>query len=401
MKPTLKGEPFLKTEARRFKGSYLSYVSIYFFTYFAMAAFSAVLSVYLTGIGKTATEMSFIVSASGLFSFAMVPAVGYLCDRTGKPRLISGILLLGMGLMSLLFAWCRQVWALFLLNGLIMSFLNSVMPVSERLAGSCKFRYGTLRVWGTFGYAAGAQVAAVAVQSFPPIVLFSLVLASSLLAAVGFLGAEDPLLPDPPPQEKDRERVKLSSFLKNSQFLLYLGISFLCAGCSGVNMTYAPMLLNEMGMPTGQVGTVLFFSTLVEIPIILFSNKFMDRFSGKTLLTLTFTIFIAQYLFYGFSHTAWVVVAAMILLKAVASTLMMMIILKIVRNLVSPSLTTTGLSIVNSVNNLGTIILQNLGGVAVDHSSVHALYLGMAGLSVLGLLLTLLLRVGNDQKVFS
>ncbi len=391
----------MKSGVRRLKGSYLSYVMIYFFAYFAMSAFSAVLSVYLTGIGKSATEMSFIVSAAGLFSFVMTPAVGYLCDRTGHPRRISGILLAGMGLMALVFSQCRQVWALFLLNGLIMSFLNSTMPVSERLASSSKFRYGILRVWGTFGYAVGVQAAGVAIQSFPPVVLFSLVLVSALLAALGFAGAEDPL-PDPAEEREEKaERAKLSSFLKNRQFLLYLVISFLCAGCSGVNMTYAPMLLNELGVSTSLVGTVLFFSTLVEIPLILFSNKFMDRFSGKTLLLVTFCIFILQYLFYGLFSAPWVVVTAMILLKAMASTLMMMLILKIVRNLVAPELTTTGLSVVNSLNNLGTILLQNLGGVVADHSSISTLYLGMAGAAVAGLLLSLFLKIGNDRKVFS
>ncbi len=391
----------MKSGVNRLKGSYLSYVMIYFFAYFAMSAFSAVLSVYLTGIGKSATEMSFIVSASGLFSFAMTPAVGYLCDRTGHPRWISGILLAGMGLMALVFAQCRQVWALFLLNGLIMSCLNSVMPVSERLASSSKFRYGILRVWGTFGYAVGVQAAGVAIQNFPPMVLFSLVLVSALLAALGFAWAEDPLPDSDDQREEKAERVKLSSFLKNRQFLLYLVISFLCAGCSGVNMTYAPMILNELGVSTSLVGTVLFFSTLTEIPLILFSNKFMDRFSSKTLLLVNFGIFILQYLFYGFFSSPWVVVPAMILLKAMASTLMMMLILKIVRNLVAPELTTTGLSVVNSLNNLGTILLQNLGGVVADHSNISTLYLGMAGAAVVGLLLSLFLKIGNDRKVFS
>jgi len=378
----------------------MSYVLIYFFVYFAMASFSSVLPVYLTGVGKSATEMSLIVSAAGLFSFAMVPVVGYLCDRTGKPRLVSGILMLGMGLLALIFPLCHGVWALFLLNGLIMSFMNSVMPVSERIAGATKFRYGVLRVWGTFGYAAGAQAAGVAIQSFPAMVLFVLVLLSALLGVLGFAGAEDPILPDSAREKGRRERVRLSSFLKNPQFLLFLVIAFLFSACSGTNMTYSPMLLSSMGVSTGVVGTVLSVSTLVEIPIILFSNKFMDRFSGKALLLATFGVTTVQFLFYGLAREPWVVIAVMILLKAIASTLFMMIILKIVRNLVAPELTTTGLSVVNSINNVGTIVLQNLGGVVADTFDIQSLYLLMAGLTALGMILTLFLRVQNSERVF-
>lgn len=390
----------MKTGTHRYKGSYVSYVFIYFFIYFAMAAFSSVLPVYLTNVGKTAAEMSLIVSAAGIFSFAMVPVTGYLCDRTGRPRLISGLLLVALGLLALIFPFCQQVWTLFLLNGLVMSFINSVMPISERLAGACKFRYGTLRVWGTFGYAAGAQAAGVAIQSFPSFVLFVLVLASALLAVLGFAGAENPILPDAGETGTAKERIRLSSFLKNPQFLLFLAIALLFSACSGTNMTYSPMLLSSMGVSTGTVGTVLSVSTLVEIPIILFSNKFMDRFSGKTLLLAAFGIITVQFLFYGFSRSALVVVAAMILLKAIASTLFMMIILKIVRNLVNPELTTTGLSVVNSVNNVGTIILQNVSGTVVDSFDIHILYLGMAVLTALGMALTLFLKVKNSEKVF-
>lgn len=385
----------------RFKGSYLSYVLIYFFSYFAMASFVSILSVYLTNIGKSGGEMSFIVSASGIFSFAMLPFTGYLCDRTGKSRFISGALLVAMGAMALIFSQCRQVWALFLLEGLLMACLNSAMPISERLAAATKFRYGVLRVWGTIGYAAGAQAAGLAIQHFPPIVLFALVFLSTVVAAIGFAGAEDPILPAAPEQEREeKRRPPLSSFLKNPQFLLFLLIAFLFYASSGVNFNYAAYLLDTLGVPTGAVGTVLAVGTLVELPIILFSNKFMDRFSGKTLLLLACGMNVVQFLCYGLTRDPLIVVAVMILLKALAATLFMMLILKIVRNLVAPELTTTGISVVNSVTSLGTIVMQNVGGSILDSSNIHVLYLVLAGLTAAAMVLTLFLRVENREKVF-
>ena len=383
----------------RFKGSYLSYILLFFFSYFAMAAFSSVLSVYLTGIGKTASEMSLIVSSSGLFSFVMVPVVGYLCDVTGRPRMISAAALLVLAASSLLFANTRAVWGLFLLNGLGMSFYSATFPVSERLASSSKYRYGTLRVWGTFGYAAGAQAAGIAVGKFPGWVLFTVVAISALIAIPGYIGAEDPIPGESQPLPEDK--VKISSFLTMPHFLLYLAIACLLAGASGVNMNYAPLLLTSLGVATEAVGTVLFFSTLVEIPIIVFSNKYMDRFSGKSLLLVTCGLFLIQYIFYALIASAWAVVSVMVLVKAIASTLMMMIVLKIVRNLVDPRLTITAISVVNSVNNLGAILLQNAGGAIADRSSIQTVYLCLAGLAFLAAILTVFLKVGNTEKVFS
>ncbi len=382
----------------RYKGSYFCYVLTFFCYFMGMSLFGSVLSVYLTGIGKSATEMSLIVSASGIFSFAMVPAVGYLNDLTRRPRLISGLLLAGVGVLGLVFAACRATWALFLLDGLIMSFINSIMPITERMAGASKYRYGTLRVWGTLGYAVGAQCAGVAVEHFPPVVLFAGLAASCALTVVGFLGTEEQKPGDGPAK---KEKPPLSSLVQSPQFLLYTAVAFLFAGCSGVNMNYAPVLLSRLGVATGAVGTVLFFSTLIEIPLILFSNKYMDRFSGKVLMLVSFGVITVQFVFYGLARSALVVIAVMVLLKAVASTLFQMITLKMVRNLLPPTLTTTGLSVINSLNSVSIILLQNAGGLVVDAWSVPALYLCLAALTAGGMLLTLFLRVRNDEKVFS
>lgn len=381
----------------RFKDSYISYVLVFFFFYFCMASFSSVLSVYLTGLGKPASEMAFIVSSAGLFSLAAAPAVGYLSDRTGRPKLISSLLLLGVGVLGLVFAFCRGTWALFLLNGLIMSFINSVMPVGERLAGACRFRYGAVRVWGTFGYAAGAQAAGLVLEYLPSPVLFILLLFSCLMAVLGFWGVGDVK----PPEEEKGERTGLPVLLGNPRFLFFLVISLLFYACSGANMTYAPVLLTSLNVPSSAVGTVLLFSTLTELPIILFSNKFMDRFSGKALLLADFAVITAQFLLYGLSRSAAATVAAMVLLKAVASTLYMMIELKAVRTLIGARYTTTGLAVVNTVNSLGTIVMQNVGGAVVDGAGIYAFYLVMAGFTALGTFLTLFLKMDRGEKVFS
>ncbi len=386
------------TVARRLRGRYSMYVLLYFFLYFSMSSYSSVLSVYLTGLGKTATEMSFIVSSANLFSLPIVPLTGILCDRTGRHRLINCIQLVLMALFAVAFACTRQVWALFVLNGLVMSMMNAVMPVSERLATSGKFRYGVLRIWGTFGYAAGAQAAALLIQHFSGWVLFALVGLTALVAVAGYLGTEEPL-----PDEKEGgpgPKVPLSSFLREPRFLLYLVIMLFLYGCSGANMSYAPLLLRSLGVSTGAVGSVLFFSTLAEIPLILFSHRFMDRFSGKALLLTASGIALIQYLCYALLPWAWAVILAMVLLKAIASTLFMMIILKIVRNLIRPELTTTGISIVNTVNSLGSILMQNISGPLADAAGVRSVFLLFSGLTALGAGLTLFLRVDNSRRVF-
>ncbi len=146
---------------------------------------------------------------------------------------------------------------------------------------------------------------------------------------------------------------------------------------------------------------MLFFSTLVEIPLILWSHKFMDRLSGKLLFGLSFGMMLLQFLCYGFFRSPLPTVIAMLLLKATASTMFMMVSLKIVRNIVDGSSTSTALSVVNAVNALSGILFLNVGGAVADALSMQAYYLVLAAAALVGLLLCLLLKIGNTQQVFS
>ena len=384
---------------KRYKNSYLSYVFLYIGYYLAFSLYSSVLAVYLTGIGKSDQEMSLILSAAGIFSFVVAPVTGYLNDRAGNPKLVTAVMLIAIGGLGLVFGACRGLGPLFILNGIVMSFVNSITPVCERIAGDCKYRYGVLRVWGTLGYAAGAQGAGLAIELLPGYALFVLVAAACGLCLLGLAGVE--MRPAQPGGQASGEKPQLSSLLESPQFFLFLAAAFLFSGCSGVNINYSPVLLGSLGIPTGAVGTVLFFSTLVEIPLILFSHKFMDRLSGKTLTAACFVLAIGQYLVYGLSRSPWTVVAIMVMIKAIASTLYMMLCLKMVRCLVPAGLTTTGLSVVAAVNNLAGIVMQNLGGWVTSASSIQTMYLCMAGLCGAGLVLTAFLKVRNDEKVFA
>lgn len=178
-------------------------------------------------------------------------------------------------------------------------------------------------------------------------------------------------------------------------------IGFIFSGCSNLNMTYSPILLQELGMPTGAVGTVLFFSTIVELPVILFSYKFMDRFSGRTLMLLAFAIMVTQFLLYATAPNAFVAVVTMLVLRAIGSTLFGMILLKIVRGVVQVRSVSTALGVISATDAMSAILMQNLGGILVENTSIRILYFAMAGLMMLGMILTLFLRVQNTEKVFS
>lgn len=338
----------MEKSKRTFRGSYPAYALTYFFFYWSLGVFTSVLSMYLTGIGKSKAEMSFIMSASSLFGVVVIPIVGYINDKLRKPRLICTVMMACVAVFGILFALVRETMLLFLLNGCIMGFISSL---------------------------------------------------SAVLAIVGFLGTDDISFTDT--EAAKAAAGKQFSFLCAPMYILFVIIGFIFSGCSNLNMTYSPILLQELGMPTGAVGTVLFFSTIVELPVILFSYKFMDRFSGRTLMLLAFAIMVAQFLLYATAPNAFVAVVTMLVLRAIGSTLFGMILLKIVRGVVQVRSVSTALGVISATDAMSAILMQNLGGILVENTSIRILYFAMAGLMMLGMILTLFLRVQNTEKVFS
>lgn len=345
----------MEKSKRTFRGSYPAYALTYFFFYWSLGVFTSVLSMYLTGIGKSKAEMSFIMSASSLFGVVLIPIVGYINDKLRKPRLICTVMMACVAVFGILFALVRETMLLFLLNGCIMGFISSLSPVSERMATSTKYRYGTIRIWGTFGYAAAVQVACAMMEFTSPQLIFVSVSVSAVLAIVGFLGTDDISFTDT--EAAKAAAGKQFSFLCAPMYILFVIIGFVFSGCSNLNMTYSPILLQELGMPTGAVGTVLFFSTIVELPVILFSYKFMDRFSGRTLMLLAFAIMVAQFLLYATAPNAFVAVVTMLVLRAIGSTLFGMILLKIVRGVVQVRSVSTALGVISATDAMSAILM--------------------------------------------
>ena len=126
----------------------------------------------------------------------------------------------------------------------------------------------------------------------------------------------------------------------------------------------------------------------------------MDRYSGKNLFILCFCLFILQFTLYGFLREAFALMTVMILIKAIASTLLMMLILKIVRNIVDTAVTSTAMSVVSSGNALASILFLNMGGAVIDSIGLHTFYLVLAGVCIVGLFLCLFLKVDNSKTVF-
>jgi len=168
-----------------------------------------------------------------------------------------------------------------------------------------------------------------------------------------------------------------------------------------MNITVVPMLFRDLGVSNSFVGTALLLSTLMEVPLVYCSDRFMDRFPGKYLAAFSFGLMLTEFLIFSRTESIPVAFIALLLLKATGSQLFMMTMLKVVRSIVAERAVYTGLGVISTVNAVSTIIMQNVGGRITEAMGLQGLYLVLAGLAALAFVLCLFLKTKNNVKVFS
>ena len=390
----------------KYRGSYFSYALTYFMYYFAMGTMVNMMSIYLTsGLGKSDQEMTFITSASSLFGIIANPIIGYLNDKFRKPKIMASSLLFVAAVCALIFSFSKNTFVLYVLNGAISGFIGAVSPIGERVASSGKYRYGQIRIWGTIGFAAAPPVAGAIFDYAESYLVFIMVAVVLVIAAVSYLlltgirfySTEE----DEAAKAQNEGRINRLAFLKNPMFILFVCIAMLYSGCAGLNNAYSPILLQSLGLSTSLVGTVIAVSVMVELPIVLFSNMYMDRFSCKSLAALSVALMMLQFVFYSFCRNLIVVLIALILLKAVCGTLFMMVQLKLIRGVVGDDSVSTAQGSMNATTSLAAIAIQNAGGWLAGAYGIQNLYIALSIMAAAAFILCLFLKVDNTKKFFS
>ena len=390
----------------RYHGSYPAYAACFFWLYFGNGIILNILSVYLLGLGQSALATSTIVIAGSIFSILLQPLMGSLNDRVGKPSLMIVLTLLTSTLCCVGFAVSRSVPMLFLFNGLMLSLVDSVSLLFEQLAAKTRFSYGSVRIWGTIGYAVAAQVAGLAYEKIAPGAIFWFFALGLLLTVLALKAVPLDVLvnrkqTDGAPATV-RDRGSMLRVLKTPGFLLFLLLVLLFRGVLTVATTYLQPLLMEHGMSVAACGTVVFIATMTEGPLLLFSGRMMDRLRSRPALMACFAMLGAVLLCLGISPILPPVIAAS-LVRPLVGMVFNMLALKITILLAPGEQMSTAIGLTGAAKCVGVIAFQGMGGSLMDAMGIGALFVFLAALSAVGLLLSLFCKVKDDpqRSIFS
>lgn len=382
-----------------YKNSYLSYFLMYNFYYLSWALFSALISVYLMDRGFKASDVSLVVSASFLTSMITQPIIGKWNDEFDIKK-VNAILFVIVAIGGIVFMVSNSLFMIAVSYSVVLMMINGVNPVMEKIATASPYQYGKIRIWGTIGYALGSQFAGILYDLVAPQAIFIVFVLTMILCIIGLVGTEPDIKKE---AAKENEKVKTMTLFKNKKFVYYLAICAIFYGVTNMSNTFVPSMLTDKGLDVDVTSTILSIAVFCEAPLVLFSNRFMDKIANKTLLIISISMVCLQCAVYGFNLPLIFIVLITFLAKHPSGMLYIMINLKVINTLIDENQQITALAYVATLKNLVAIIFQNVAGNILDVTTYSNLYLICFGWMLVALILVIFFKIssGNDKKLFN
>ena len=382
-----------------YKNSYLSYFLMYNFYYLSWALFSALISVYLMDRGFKASDVSLVVSASFLTSMITQPIIGKWNDEFDIKK-VNAILFVIVAIGGIVFMVSNSLFMIAVSYSVVLMMINGVNPVMEKIATASPYQYGKIRIWGTIGYALGSQFAGILYDLVAPQAIFIVFVLTMILCIIGLVGTEPDIKNE---AAKENEKVKILTLFKNKKFVYYLAICAIFYGITNMSNTFVPSMLTDKGLDVDVTSTILSIAVFCEAPLVLFSNRFMDKIANKTLLIISISMVCLQCAVYGFDLPLIFILLITFLAKHPSGMLYIMINLKVINTLIDENQQITALAYVATLKNLVAIIFQNVADNILDVTTYSNLYLICFGLMLVALILGIFFKIssGNDKKLFN
>lgn len=383
------------------KENYFNYVITYL-TYFTSYALLTVLTpVYLVDKGYNTVDVSLVVSSGLLASMTLSTIVGRFSDKYGT-KVINIVLLLISAVFGVLYVFMDNLWLIALSYATAFCLMNVVNPAIEKVATTSKYRYGHIRIWGTIGFSVGTQLSGMIYRQFGGVVLFStfsvvlMISAISLLFIPGISGVKKATIQD---LSTDNTNSSILNLFKQRHFFIYLCIGSLFYASANVSSTHLPNMFKLDGLDVSQISTILSIAVIAEIPLMLYSHKFMDKFDSKHLIFIFLTAFVIQFTVYAFIPVVIIKIILTIICKHVMGMIFIMTNLKVIRMIIPLHSQMTALAIVSTSNSISAVVLQNVAGMVLSATNYTIFYIILGMLCMVALVLLPLLKIKEDKSI--
>ncbi|MCX6080397.1 MAG: MFS transporter [Chloroflexi bacterium] len=246
------------------------------------------ISLFYKQQGLTGTQMGWLGTITSIVSLISAPLLGRLSDKLSNPRKVLQFCLFGSAmLMALLSQQSSFLWMAIII-GLEAFIGGPIYPLSDAQAlmiTNEKQGYGSIRLWGSLGWAITAFLGGLMVQRAGLVTVFigyatlygiCIFMLQWIITSAGTAKKET----DPQPSLK---AVVRSLFRDRALIGLALSLAVLWLTANGRHH-FETIYMQELGASDQVIGWAYTYPALMELPIMLWADRLMQKFSAGRLL---------------------------------------------------------------------------------------------------------------------
>jgi PPP family 3-phenylpropionic acid transporter len=272
----------------------LRIIRLYYFLWIGAGGFiSPFITLFYKAHGLTGTEIGLLGTFGALTGMLAAPIWGRWGDASRHPRRLIMLALLA----SACFALLRGIQSLFwtisifiLLDGLIGSGAGSLSHVQAITAANGeKSGFGSVRLWGSLGWAAVTPVAGLLIERLGLYVPFA-GYAAMLVAAVFVLffvrgSAKPKVIAQSVPGVPVRQMI---STLARNRTMIGMALAFTVVWIATMGRsTFETLYMTRLGASTGIIGIASTVSALFEVPTMLLADRLVRRHGSSRILRIS------------------------------------------------------------------------------------------------------------------
>lgn len=356
--------------------------ALYFFSFFGVASIAGMLIPFLQHKGFDPIQIGTLISLYTISGILGQLLAGYLCDklRTIKKILSLSILFIMISTtISITFKIRVVFYISFIITGFFYSILTNVsdswvMESEEKI----KIKYGSIRAFGSIGWAFGVLVAGFIISKFGYYAVNIMYVISMSVALICSFKLKDSI-------KESKGSLDFKELLINKEYLFTIIILLIISVSFRAYCQLVPYVIEYRGGNTFSFGIFSFISSLSEIIMLIICGKIMHKFSPDKLLILApIGILIQSSILYFFTNINIIYFSG--IFQIFTFPIMLMVARTMIERLSPNNLKTSSQLIGFAVfNSMGTMIASMLIGYLIENMSVEITITILMILSAIGI----------------
>jgi len=285
--------------------------SLFYLLFFgSVAIYGSFLNVYYIELGLTGRQIGIIIAISPLVTLLFATPLSALADRRRWRGRILQVALAGVAITIFLLRYPRTFLTIVPLCVLMAIFFSPVLSIADsliaRMANRRGLNYGSMRLWGSVGFASGAIIFGSLWQRFGYAHMF--VVGSLALIPVIWIAG----LQEEGQVAQQRARPPISVLMQDLGLVMILVATFFVGISTSLAIAFKGIYMHYLGGEQFLIGAFVSVSAFSEILTMRYGSRIAERLRGPRALLLSYVLMGIAFLGYVLVRTPW-----MLLLLAV------------------------------------------------------------------------------------